>query len=527
MTRLIRIDHENGKYSCEAEIESGTMVNRGGFSSWMLGQGNFLWKGTQSDLEKVWEFELENDAGKVIYRPDHIGWISGEGLWLFGDCAIHNGQVIAPGEEEIVWIGEKGYQPITLEVGRDEKGRAAESMLMPILDWRISDTVVDRIRKDLIRLLKENLGGYQAYLGLGFIGACAYYEELFREFKFPILFLFGRRQCGKNTLANLLMAHFGMGEDTADNITSITKAALARKLAYYSSIPVWVDEYRSGDPECQKKDSILRSAFDRVGGSKGTLSSAIVTYKVRAPLIITGESFPSDSALTSRCVMVQLSEAKRNDALYQDIRKLIPSLSAIFCKLTREKTPEKAKRFIEVVREAKDELESKGMDPRLSGMLAVLGEGFMEIYNPEDVNDDAIEFGDWLHKEADKAKREKEEKLLTNEFLSDVEVLRSRGLINGDHVELRGIRNNGEFELQEVYVWLKGIFNCWEEDRRRRGLASWSFGDVQKYFREEPYFVSDHEVKRINKRVRRAMILKSEHMPEEIQNIFISGWADC
>jgi len=520
MTRLIKITHENG-FSAESEVSSTIMVSRQTFAAWILGQGNFLFKGTQADLEKMWELELDANDGKIIYRPDHIGWVPRQGLWLFGDCAVKDGDVFEPDTDGIYWVDESGYQPMAIDLSETKEEICSS---VPSLEWRVSAEVSEKARKGIVEKLKQNLGGFEAYLALGFVAGCAYLDEIFREYKFPILFIFGRRQCGKNTLANTLMSHWGLGEWSSDNVVSITKAALSRKLAYYSNIPVWVDEYRSGDPKCQEKDSLLRSAYDRVGGSKGTLGPGVLSPKVRAPLIVTGEGFPSDSALTSRCAMIQLSEIRRKDDLYSDIRDYMPNLSAVFLSFLRSKTPGKAKKLLEQIEKSKKWLEGKGMDPRLSSVYATLSTSFLQTYYPEIDRGEAELFRDWILKEAHVMKAEKEEKLLTHEFLYDMEVLRARGILNGSHVEIERKVVDGYMTPSLVFIWLKAVYNIWAEDRKRRGESVWSYQDLQKYFREEPYFVEDSKLKKINLIPRRSLVFAWDKIPIDIQEVFNAGW---
>ena len=522
MTRLIKIIHENG-FSAESEVSSTIMVSRQTFAAWILGQGNFLFKGTQADLEKMWELELDANDGKIIYRPDHIGLVPRQGLWLFGDCAVKDGDVFEPDTDGIYWVDESGYQPMAIDLSETKEEICSS---VPSLEWRVSAEVSEKARKGIVEKLKQNLGGFEAYLALGFVAGCAYLDEIFREYKFPILFIFGRRQCGKNTLANTLMSHWGLGEWSSDNVVSITKAALSRKLAYYSNIPVWVDEYRSGDPKCQEKDSLLRSAYDRVGGSKGTLGPGVLSPKVRAPLVVTGEGFPSDSALTSRCAMIQLSETRRKDDLYNDIKVHMPNLSAVFLSFLRNKTPGKAKKLLEQIEKFKKWLESEGMDPRLSSVYATLGTSFLQVYHPEIDKGEAALFMDWICKEAHTMKVEKEEKLLTHEFLYDMEVLRDRGALNGSHVAIENGQGVNGWGPDLVFIWLKAVYNVWAEDRRRRGESTWSYQDLQKYFREEPYFVEDSKVKKIRFSSRRAMVFKWDKIPVDIQAVFKAGWLD-
>jgi hypothetical protein len=520
--RNVRLTHENGTFSIDADLHPHCMASKQAFSAWCFSQGNFVWKGSLADLEKVWEVVLEQNDGKMIHRPDHIGWIPHHKIWLFADCAVKDGRVHTPDDEGIIWVDDVGYQPLGIDAGSQDSDPVV-SPLLPIPRWDLSKEAANSVRLKIIEKLKENLGGHQAYMALGFVAYTAYYQEIFREYKAPILYVYGRRQCGKNTFAKIIMAHYGLGEECTDNISKITPVALSRKLAYYSAVPVWVDEYRN-DQQCQRHDSTLRSAYDGIGGSKGRLGHGLVVPRVRAPLIITGEAFPEDSALGSRCAMVYLSAGRRRDEIFKDVKALMPQLSAVYLHLILGKTEEWVRELLRNIEETKNALErADRLDPRLAAIYAVISESFCTIYAPELPKDERRAFVAWLRKEAHAMKEETTENMALNEFFNDLEWMHAKGALNGHHVEIKGKYVDGNFRLDTVSIWLHAVYGAWIEEKRKQGKQVWGKRDIKRYLEEEPYFVKE-ATQRIDGAARKCVVLKWDRMPEALQNIFWNGW---
>ena len=107
----------------------------------------------------------------------------------------------------------------------------------------LPDSEADQVLSDVLIDLKDNIGGYQAWLAIGWIKACIYSSEIFEHFNFfPILFVYGKYQCGKNTLVGWLTSFFGLGNLSGESIQESTQTGISRMLSYYSSLPVWMDE---------------------------------------------------------------------------------------------------------------------------------------------------------------------------------------------------------------------------------------------------------------------------------------------
>jgi len=531
--RSIRLVSENGSVSREAEIKPEEMAGKFLFAKWCFGQGNFQWKGSPYDLESVWSLELAACDTRIIYRPDHIGEIEKEGMWLLGDYAVKKGEVYTPNSEGIIWIDNNGYQPLSLNVDA-----GANSGCLPLIRNDIPDKVIDETQDAVVRLIKENIGGYEAYLALGFIAACVYSTEIFSRYKFPILFISGKKEVGKNTLARIIVNHFGLEEEIAKNISDISNTALTRWLAYYSGIPLWLDEYRNTSAVI-KRESILRSAFDRIGGgTRGWLGFGVVGQRVRAPVLITGEGFSKDSALASRCARIQLSLMRRKDEVFKQLETHRHNFSGIVHRLIIQKSKTNVKQLFEAIDTLSGVLESGNIDPRLAKIYASLAVCFIKLYDTHQACNDHGDFLDWLKYQAFEVKKEKEESFILNEFFYDIESLRAENVLNGDHVEILrdkvfgyGAGKGNEKGDDLVRIWLRGIYNKWAESRRKRGEEVWNYHDILSYLKDEPYFISppldkDGYTKPIllNGKKRRAFDLALNKLPEGVREVFLSGW---
>ena len=518
--REVSLIPKSGSKPTIADLPPPAMASKQIFTSWCYDQGNFSWTGTMKDLEAVIEMEINVADQRMIQQPDHIGFHTKDNLWLFGDSAIKDSEIYLPDESGTIWIDEEGYQPISLNADENESSIS----LFPIIRHDMEIDEVDYARKEIIKLLKQNLGGFEAYVALGYVAACAYRKEIFRRYKFPLLFLSGKKGCGKNTLASVIMAHFGLSEDIAENASKATKVALSRKLSYYSSIPVWLDEYRSADKDCSKLNSIIRSAFDGVSGSAGKLGFGVNISCVRAPIIITGESFPTDAALASRCVQLTLSETHRDDKCFKQITKLMPMLSGIFHKIIKEKTPEKTKKLFKDIDFNIEAMKDKVQDSRVAVIHSIFGECFQHFYGYDDVNQDQKEFGHWSLSHAETAHEETSESTALSEFYSDIEVMAAEGILNGGH---------GLIEDGKAYLWLQGIYNLWVVDRNKRNAPVWSMNDIKNHMKDEKYYVPQKgkrlDLKRLikNGNARRSAILSMNgDMPDNLKTKLENIWLD-
>jgi hypothetical protein len=101
-----------------------------------------------------------------------------------------------------------------------------------------------------------------------------------------------------------------------------SEVALARKFAYYSSLPVFADDYRA-DENGMRFHTFMRGIYDRTSPTKGLKTDeGVRRVTIRGCLLLTGEHSPTDPALLSRMVSLELTRNERNDQFFKDILKM-------------------------------------------------------------------------------------------------------------------------------------------------------------------------------------------------------------
>jgi hypothetical protein len=481
-------------------LEPGQMVSAQKFKEFCISKGNFIFEGTESDLVELWKYEFAKDQGKLIFQPDHLGYVAEHDIWLFGNVVVKGKQLVTPDENAIFWLGSQGFKPVPLNI----VGENIESLPAVV---QLPEDRTDHLLGQTLANLKENIGSYQAWLALGWVKACVYATEIFNCFKFfPFLFLYGKHQSGKNTLARWLLAFFGLSGADGESISESTQTGISRRLSYFSSMPVWLDEYRN-DKKVTKLNGFLRNVFNRIGAVKGIKKEfGTRGVTVRATIILSGEQLPEDPGLRSRCIPVQLRKKDRKDELYNWINNASDKFSAITLKWILEKSKESVKSLLDDIEMLKDELVSRyGLDTRLAEVYAVPIAAFLSIRK-----DDG--FYDWVIEEAKRDKQSKEEEQILNRFLDDLEALVRKGEIPEEYYEV------DQFKA-EIRLYFNGIHNIWQKDfRLRTGENPFPRQTILDHFREEEYFIECSR-RYIHGKQQRALVLDSNKAPDSLKSL--------
>ena len=450
---------------------------------------------------------------RPVDLTSHVGWMKEHDMWLFADKAVKRGRTYHADPDGIIDVNGKPFKPNPLS----DDGVIAH---IPQLRHDISDERTDIVRKRMVELLKTNIGSYTAWMILGYVPACVYSQEIFDKFKFPILFIMGQRMCGKNTAGNVLFAHFGQDESIAENIHKATNVALNRRLEFSGACPVWVEEYRSNEQASARMDPILRSAYDRIGGSKGRIDRGVNNTIVRAPLVITGESVSQDSALSSRCIELLLNPRLRVDKVYPEILALQPELSAITYRMIKEKNPNKVAHLLEEIGYTSQNFIKSGVPSRIATAWAVVAESFAMFYGPEAAEMEGDQFLEWVMREAHGAKDTADETFALEQFWENLEMLRT--------IASPDFKPSEYIKIDEadgkVFLWIAGLHALYAQLMRRRGEEPWGRRDLQNYISQEPYFVSHANREYIGAVQKRATVLSFKHMPEDLRQMFTENF---
>jgi hypothetical protein len=247
-----------------------------------------VWLGTTKDAQALWEYLLRE--GPFLAR--------GEGTTVAG---WHDGHFVLPGRTTGPrhWV----YVPPVTE---PDVPRLVGALNGPIETGR--------------RALLAGLSLHQPAVVSPIAAwlASAPLRALFRTF--PPLAVVGGAGSGKTTLVAEMLRIFGWS-GLEHNITSTTPYGVAAMVSATNGVPVWFDEYRRGARRDTKEafDQALRDAWTASaavrGGTKSNASS-LATFRVSAPLIVSGEDAFSETSHGERLVIVTVNRGGRSvDAL--------------------------------------------------------------------------------------------------------------------------------------------------------------------------------------------------------------------
>lgn len=494
MIRLVQFTNEFNESVSFSHLKPEEMSSDS-FRTFCFAKGNFLWTGKQEDLMNIWRGEFLEDSGRFIVEPDHVGWLDDEKMWLFGNLALNkDGQEMRPDENGIFWLEKKGIKPVPLV-------RGADFETIPHLSFNKIDI------QDVKRRLIDTVGEMEAKICLGWAGAVPFMAEVFATYEcFPFLYLVGKRRMGKSTVAKWLVRMLGI--DASDKMASDTTAvAMQRYMAYYSGLPMFIDEYRNVK-NVTSKDGFLRSAYNRQAAGKGIkLDFGVREGKVRGTLIIAGEETPNDSALMDRCVFVQIGNRNKDNNHFEWFTQHKSRLSYFSYDILRNKLKLRD-RFLAVAKEAKDFFVSCRTDDRIAVHYAVVAAGYAAVYGEND-----LDFARWIAQEAKATQDITETRHAVSQFFDDLQAMAIRP-------EWGLGENYWRIEDGRVYFYFQGLYNLWAEDyRRRKGEPPFNDISIRNYLKAENGWLQSGLSFRIGKSRRSCVVFDIEKAPEGLRNL--------
>jgi len=159
-------------------------------------------------------------------------------------------------------------------------------------------------------------------MGLLFSVASIFQDVVVREIKgFPILFLYGPASSGKDQLANACQSFFGEPQ-SAINLEGDVSTAKAniREFAQFSNSIGQLSEYKPGNP---KLDGSLKGLWDRNGYKRGNIQSRVSSESIPilSSVIMTGNFEPTQDALISRCIYINMRKSSFTPQEDENFRK--------------------------------------------------------------------------------------------------------------------------------------------------------------------------------------------------------------
>ena len=492
--RNVQLINSYGEVSEIFPIDSSSMAAADAFKKFVLSRGNYVFKGSGTDLTNIWEYEFLNNDGELIYMPEQIGWIESHKIWLFGNMVIKKGKVYHPDNDGIIWVEGKGFKPQSFSVGSSDIDNSIPCLSEKEINIQ---EVADRI--------KHSVGGYEAYISIGWVIATIFSKDIFSKYKcIPILFPHGKRESGKSTFMRWMMMFFGVETEGISVGKTTTANYVARALSYWSSLGLWFDEYRN-EQGVIEKDGLFRSAYNRQLSGKGTATAFQAKgFSVSAVLSISGEELPKDNGLFTRCIPLQISSYKRNREFYEWVNKSSEYFSYLAFDLIKNYDLYK-ERIMANIADLKAALVQKGVTDRTAENWGICAACFDTI-----VKEDAG-FIKWVEQSCQEIKRTGEEDHMLNQFWLDVNTMISGNILGNKHLKV---------EDKRLYVWIQGVYGEWTAYyRKRTGKDPFDLQSISKYLKEEPYCLDASFPKKIGKVSRRTYVIDLDKCNEIIKEI--------
>lgn len=449
---------------------------------------NFL--GTESDLSDMWRYVYRNNVEKTVCLPDHIGRVDLDGGWLFGNAYINSeGDVIKPDDKGVMWLNGNltGIRPVSISEDLEMDVYSHGSRNIPKLNIDLMEEEVKQIEKSFVLNYASNLGGPgNALLIIGWAKLNAFSNRLFQAFGFtPFLFLWGNKGVGKTSLIHWILSLYSMksnGYDTLPNLRS--GVGFERKLAYFSSLPVCLDELRASR-EMSEFTGRFRAWYNRSGRSMaGQGSKRIIQQVVRSNFIFGGQDMFSDDALRERCVVIRIPrDGREMKDSYQAITRLdaTDSLSAVGFSWIKEAQTADYEDIINGIDAITSALLTNGCAQRTARVWACIA------YFSKQLSEKYFPGFDFM-------------KFLMDACGTDVKVQQDNGFINkffehieGLYVEERSQLTANHFKVADgkLYMWFPDIWRIYIQSRKDVTDEVFSREAIKNAIKEEKYFVEE------------------------------------
>jgi len=297
------------------EIPQRDMCSIQAFKIRVESLGNFLWTGSETDLNrlKAWLYEKTNSAKEVT----QMGW-NKDGIYVWGN-GIYNGKFTETDSYGIATNnGENYYIPSASRIYSGEENLFEFERKFIHVEGNIS------LREYMKKFTK--VFGDNGKIALSFYFASLFRDLIIRKFsKYPLLNLFGPKGAGKNACAESLLHFFGR-LPKIPNLHNTSKPALADHVATSSNALCVLDEYRN-DLEMEKRE-FLKGLWDGTGRTRMNMDKdkKKETTSVDQGVIICGQQMATaDIALFSRFMVLSFTQtefSKEEIRLYEELEEI-------------------------------------------------------------------------------------------------------------------------------------------------------------------------------------------------------------
>jgi len=511
--REITIKREDGRESTPLMIPSEAKVSLKPFKTLAANAIDASFYGREEDMTAIWEHVYKNSQETVVHLPEMVGRVDEFKGWLFADTFITDtGGLYKADENGVIWIQNHsiGIRAQSMETsshtGNDMAG-------VPRLNLSLEEDEREALLSGMLSKLAENLGKPGDALNiLGWAWASVYSDQIFESIRhFPFLYLWGKGGHGKTSIFKWILDLFDLEEPGWNPVFQLNSGvSFSRKLSYYSSLPLCIDELRV-ERNIQDMYGTFRGWYNRGGRTVSAKEGfGVKTQPVRSTLMFGGEDQFSDPSTRERCIHIRISKHNRETVnTYQWIDSRKRDLSAIGYHWITKASDINVTTMIKDIKALDNVLRQNGISSRTSlnwAIVAFFASRLCEKYMPE------FNYMEYLFSSAREDVLTQKEDDTMNEFWGIVEGLQSeeRPKISSDHLRKDGDR---------LYVWFSEVFRIVAKESGNHN--TFSRRAIFEAIKEEDYYLATPDRKPIgmSETVRRVITIDLTQAPEVLQNI--------
>lgn len=309
--RVVELRNHKG-HTVEIILTSNEMVNPGMFEAMVGSQGNYIWFGGKSDLNKVKQKLFDEEINSV--EIETFGWQPEGRVYAFSNGLIDlSGNFLPIDETGIVENAGTHYflPPFSkiadmvgttrIDYSNERKFRYYEQAPGEFLTWAVD---------------MEKTYGTNGMLGVAWGLAALFRDTVFyyRAF-FPHLFAFGQRGTGKSAFALSLQHLWGDPLPEFNLGSTGTTKGFVRQFAQWNNGLVFLNEYKNTIDEGQL--GAMKGIYDGAAGTRAQKSNdnRTSTAPVLSACLVAGQEMPTkEPALFSRCILLTFATEERTEA---------------------------------------------------------------------------------------------------------------------------------------------------------------------------------------------------------------------
>jgi DNA primase len=481
--RLVRLNSTFHEKSEPFFLSPDDLNGSARFKTLCLSKGDYLWKGSDTDLHALIEQIILDGDSVPMKLMDSIGNDEENKQWVFGNMILkYDGKILRPKT-----LSKTIYQREFTEESVGWRINPLGSSVIP----ELSETYIN---PDEILTAFHDAWGNEGVLGLSYMMASLFSTDIFNEYQmFPFCLIYGEKESGKTTMSDAMMFTLGFPPNqTSMNIAETTAVAINRKMNYYRSLPCRFDEYRTGEKKIDDKKSILRSIYNRQGATKGLRTPwGVREVEPKGTFILIGEQKPDDPALVSRCIPLYLTRFSRSNKSYEATRWLYSknkALSYLTFHVLKDYVKYRDAIMVDIAMTNKSLSEQNAgtMDMRTQTHYAILMSVMGNVFGEEVAGVHIAR----IHTALLSTMKKFENESMLNRFFNEVNTMRVMGEPVHKYIAI-------EFDDRSKGVmYFSGLFQEWKRWKQQRGGGSmFDESTLREYLTSQPFYEKGGELR--------------------------------